>query len=992
MNLRQAHRLFWICALSMGAMAAIIYLSDPADPVGPDGGPGRPLQASELPPRFAGTGAARPVSMAAFGASGPTVVQETDREGNLRREYSYQAIDPLEDGVFDLEQPQARIYLAPWRVVHLQADRGRFLAPDNHPRSGRFQDNLVVTVFEAPPGKVVDASPSSPDRSIRILLDEASFDTLLGEIESDGPLEILTPKTQQVRFRGRGLKLRYNEVANRVEYLQIAEGHALRYRLDPADKKGSVLDRVARRPDKKPGAGESAERVQFYRVTFEQAVKVVSEGRTIRADRLEAWFRMDRSAPPQSPAATVGRGGPTGLPRALVHAALAGIGRGMVGLVGAVEQDAAPLLRAGRTPGDPEPKPRAEPKAAVEEMVLTWSGAMVMVPAKQLPAAMNGDQDLFLRFDGEPVRVEDPDQRQLTCRRLEYLDSAKLLTATGSEAFPMRLQAPDLGTVAAPVLKLWTEKHQAQLLGPGRLRAAEAPETAAATGKAGEAKPKPTGLPPGFAIAWSKQAELHFTAPDEKKGGGQIKSASFRGDVRVDDAQFRMRGQVLTARFEPGAAGTKSSQPALKTIEASGKVEAAFDKGSLRAEWVMVHATPDDKGRPAPSRLEARGDVVVEDPAQRLEAEELEATFARADPSKPSTGKAPDPAPAPEAGKAPAEPKKKTVNVELEHIRARGDIRLAVAGGTTVRGDHLTADAIKGTAEMTGTPVVVMHRGAKTKGQAPPLSELHVLNLKMQDRGRMASSSAAGRFIYTEVDGPEGKGRRINVTWTDHMRFDDHLNTLRVFGKVVAEAEDSPTELNRLSAGEMALHLVDPKVLARAKGEPKPTPAGGGDAKAPEGLDSALGTRRLREMTARGEVVLLGTRWKTPQKKVVLTRFRASGPLLRFRQIGRVANIVGPGNLLIEDYRPNDRQAVKKSLKASPVSGRGATLFSWHKQMTLDESAKDMVLEGQVRMRHQPLGSKDLVELQTDRLVADMRTTEGVGPVGMTKVQSLDIH
>jgi hypothetical protein len=74
------------------------------------------------------------------------------------------------------------------------------------------------------------------------------------------------------------------------------------------------------------------------------------------------------------------------------------------------------------------------------------------------------------------------------------------------------------------------------------------------------------------------------------------------------------------------------------------------------------------------------------------------------------------------------------------------------------------------------------------------------------------------------------------------------------------------------------------------------------------------------------------------------------------------------------------------------LSGRGATLFTWSERLELDEINKDMEIRGDVRMSHEAAGSDRFVELQTDRLVADMASLGEIRPLSETGADSLRIN
>jgi hypothetical protein len=136
-------------------------------------------------------------------------------------------------------------------------------------------------------------------------------------------------------------------------------------------------------------------------------------------------------------------------------------------------------------------------------------------------------------------------------------------------------------------------------------------------------------------------------------------------------------------------------------------------------------------------------------------------------------------------------------------------------------------------------------------------------------------------------------------------------------------------------------------------------------------------------------VVLLATRWTDPTQQQVNTRLRAAGPILEFDNRTETALINGPGSLLLEDYRQAPEEAIDRLVE---VSGRGATLFTWTGRMELSGSQRELTINGQVQMTHQPAGDdKQLIELQTNRLTATMSGVGGLRIGQVSDVESVEI-
>ncbi len=830
-----------------------------------------------------------------------------DQTRQLKQEYFWAFIEPHAGGVFDVIEPRARFHLSPHRVIQMQAETGQFVAPSNRPQRGRLAGNLVITVYESPIGVPLNLSENSPHVSLRLALDEqATFDATLGKIESTGPLRLVAPGSppHRVQFVGRGLLMVYNEPESRVDYLEIRKGEYLKYLALP-DAEHPQAAGVAAVPDaeSEPQPRQTADSPQYYRVTFNDEVKVVSEGRTIDADQLEILFGFSRQ---QAKGRPLSRAAPAGSfvwpvvfgralnPVPLVMGQTSGRGAGP-----APARPAHPLLR----------------DVGGDDVTLTWSGPMLMKPLRGRPVALRHQRDVQMTFHGEPVVARSPRGDQITCRKLTYLDSRREFRAIGSPALPLVLASPALGTARADQLVVHLDANTAALFGAGELQAHPPGHE-----HAGQ------GLPEGFAVRWSDRLALELTDADRRS----LRSATFIGDVDLVDRRVKVKADRLHADFQPAG---EDHQPQLHQVHATGDVDVRSDTGRIRADDLRITTRTDASGDLVPHVMKGKGDVRVEDPTQSFTAGVMEVQLGDS-PQTTADGR-------------------RALSQRVEHIVAWEDVKLKLDDNTQVSADRIEADAIGRTADLLGSPVEIV-RGEST---------LRVTKLKLEDDGRLASATGAGEFLYTEPDTPLEPGRKVKVTWTDSMRFADATDEIQVHGDVVAEASDDPAQLNRLSAGQVAMELSD--------------------ARATEGEAINAGRRILRKVTAKQDVVLLGRKWTDATRSEMALRLRATGPVLEFDNSTETARILGSGALLIEDYRKGKAEPAMSGVE---ITGRGATLFTWSRLMEMHGAKTAMVLEGNARMSHWPAagaGTVDMtrpptVDLQCNVLAADLAGIGGM--------------
>lgn len=848
--------------------------------------------------------------------SGIAVIQR-QKDGRVVEEFRYERLDPDEGGgEYHVVEPEAIFYLTPEqsRVIRMRADSGVIVAPDHQPQTGRFRDNLVITIYESATGAAADLSDDSTDVVMRIELDEADFDTTLGEVRSNSRVVALSP---EVEFVGSGLQLVYNELKQRLEYLKIIDGESLTYRPQalslpsdsPATQAGDApaTDEV----DPKP--------VQYYRVTFDRQVTVRSADRTLDADTLTAILAY--------------RGQSEWQTRRRTDAPASG---------GAEELAATPALQ-------PEPATEA---ADTDEVVLNWRGPMVVEPIDERPDEISDEQDVFVRFEGNPIVGRRERGDRLTCAVVQYRQREDVIEALGSPDRPgITIEAPNMGTAKAASLTMCTATQRATLLGPGELQAA--------------AKDRQ------FVIKWSGRAKLSFDGDDDSADPSQdrqIEWATFFGDVVIEEPRFTLIGQSLTAHFVPTG---PSGRPQLESALVSGKVRVLSKDGAagrtIAADKLMVETKLNDQGRRVPSTLDARGSVVVSGGGQELRAGVLIVDLADPDER--------------DAAEAPRDGSQVDAFADdIKRVFAEDNVVLADEDGMEIHAEALNWNAAEDVAVLLGSPVRIVRRDPHDPPQS--VAEMQIKQLVVRPKPgteldpnvdiRIAEAEGPGRFTFTELTPDDPSPRKLHVTWQDGMEttyLAGEETTVVLKGKVTADSTAGPTKSDHLSAGLLTLKLADVGA------------AGQGDG----------GRYELRQVVAEQDVGLHSTRWTDAQQSAFDTRLSISGPTVIFdnENVNRSFEVKGKGTMLIEDNR--SRRGPRT--KAVPLSGQGVTLFSWQKSMTIKERPTPddttriiMNMQDEMRMSHQPHGRDELVELLADELEVFTVSDASVHSVDLSEI------
>lgn len=690
------------------------YLLDPLAnrPSGQPGGGGAPPTAAE-------TGG--------DGALGPGQQGRLERrEAGRRTILTWATLDPQPEGRARVTDPSARIEFSPQRVMTIEADRGRIYAPNNQPREGHFKGQVEVTLYRTRQDRPVSLT-GTDDVVMRVYLKEADFDLELGQLDSAGPVHVTGPR---VDFRGRGLTMNYNELHERLQRLRIHEGNILRLRGRPIERaKASTQPRPEPDSATQPGpvaagdntsegepagpgsadqTGEPGETTetdsagppQFYRARFHERVRIRAEAQSVRmrGRQLDAVFSFNKqqtletASRPGQPASQPRPPEPLAAPRpATQPAADDGSAAGAENARptdGDDRETSPPATQVATTqPAGSQPdEPFGESllQRTEQDVVIRWDGPLVVTPEPEPPVDLEGGEDMLLALSGKPATVLGKNRSRVSAERLSYRAGSGRLTAVGSEARPLSIEAPDMGRLTGRRAVINPAGNSGYIDGPGTLKASidrsnqTGSATDSATTGAGDAPAEP------LTVAWRDRLNLRFAAettaeaqtnseqasPDKgakpadtsptsgntangddstgqlKLGQlGALRTASFNGNVRTRHPRFNMTGRHLTVRFISDP--TRGLRPTV--IEATGAVRMKARESEnttpaeLSANQIDISLSPDEAGRINPTGLTARREVTLSRPDLTLKANRLDATL-RAREANKQTAQADEPA------------------------------------------------------------------------------------------------------------------------------------------------------------------------------------------------------------------------------------------------------------------------------------------------------------------------------------------------------------
>jgi lipopolysaccharide export system protein LptA len=950
--------------------------------------------------------------------------ERLNRRGQLLQVFG-QSLTPLPQGVSSVVKPMARLHSTPTRVLEIRADRGTFVAPENQPRSGEFSDNVVLTLFEGPKNRALDFSEESKDIKLRVYLQDARFDLELGQVDSNGPVHLTTERAD---FRGTGLSLTYNELRSRVERLEIARGQQLRV------KPGAARDTTAAAANTQPAtrpAGKTTnaakptrdEPAQFYRARLEQRVRVRSPDVQAEGDRLELCFSLNTrtrrdvfeeagfGTPPGSPAPGNSSPSPTTSPATKPQP----LDPSPQTLDPTPDPSTVTLAAASGPPAavpeDPLPVTLGATLAPVgpEDLIITWTGKLTVDPEDN-PAALDllSPEDIYLSMNGRPTRIVTPRQEILTVAAFDYASSNRRIRLTGDAQFPLVFDSTALGGVlTAQGMTLHQAQGTGQIVGPGTLRSHGSssvnPLFADNNTQGDLTFSGKSGLPRGSTVAFKDALDLTFflrepgslsrTDPALIRA---LRSATFRGDVAIHSPDFDLQSDTLAIGLEePTLAPTTTTattrrsrtaarpvqKQAINSIHASGNVRVANRSPipqkqlTVESDDLLVDLQRSASGNVEPRRLIATGNVLATQPGRLLKSGYLDVFLDPLDKSK-TPGSTPGKSPSTSPATAPAPDN--DLRLSIRSLVAKENVHIDLDNPlVSVDCDRLSADIDADQLELFGwadKPATLTHNSGTLVGPY----------IVMGQRDQTAHVVGPGSFSYTQSTALPGRAKtgshamEMTVTWADTMHFDNRAGFAHFLGKVKASGK-STRDTSTLVCDDLKLEFSP---LPERDPTRRTAPVSRASAATRPALFVGSSERALRNATAAGSVILTGTQTAEGTTDVN-TRLRIEGPLITFDNAREQMQVIGAGKMLTEDYRKIvpvvDPGAGGVAGMGGAFNAGGATLFTWGNLMTADFLNNDLRLGDKVQVVHRAIGANKPVQIDAQRLWADMESAGGIG-------------
>lgn len=909
-----------------------------------------PVDLSAPPPRIEGGAGTR-----IQGSSGATV-QWADKNdpSRLAGEMRYASLEPLGDKRYNVASPKGWMFLRDGGSVYLEAKAGNVFIADEQvsrrPDSGTLTGGVVIKVFKRKP----DGGRPDPTTDLAYAtttMDTLSFDGTTGEISTPDPI---LATLENASFAGRGLTVIFNELRDRLEYLEIREGDRLVIKSSPT--RNSAAATGAPSPGTTPSttastAGTSATttgaapgitaatpaaqtnpvRTQ-YRAVFGTDVRLSQGSREIKSEQLEVFAVLlnGRFSPEAFGTTTKSVSDTPPQP------ALDGPSK--------TTPSSSQPPSGGAKPAGPQATPATSESNEQADVILTWSGPLVARTVDESIAELVKD-DVCMRFTsplGGMVYMDDPATgAKGTAPVLNYFATRREIAMSALQPSGVTLDLKENGTVIGQSLALNLSSGVAHARGPGQIIGVIAPVVPAAL----PATPADVKGPPESgavasvsqpktpqSIRWSDQADFIFSVL-EGKVTNQIKEAILSGAVQARGDGSSLDAGWVRAVFTKGE---KSNH--LTLLEAKEKVLAADAAGAtLSGADLRVTLAASADGNPVPERVIARTDARATRGNDVIEGGVIDARVGLDQSGKP----------------------------EVKSLTARESAHVRSADGVDARAHEILFDVPLQKARLTG-------RGNADAVATKDATTITGPIVEVDGLARTIGVPGPGTLAHVQPALKDGFVPRVDAKWMTSMTFDDVKGAANLSGGVTAMWLPDAVSTDKVSGQELAIALTPapadaPGVLSGAS-SPAANPTDPKVSKPPREVVRAI---VKGDSTAPASVE--SRRVLSPADRTLVSLTYVQGAVIDADNVAQTFTVPGAGKLLSVD---RSKDGPVESNSADPFAqsrGQGDALFTWSQSMTAYRTQDRAEMRGDVQVVHLRTGDTEPTELRARDLIATLR-------------------
>ncbi len=841
-----------------------------------------------------------------------------DATGRMEMRFLADVLQHHTDKTADIDRPRIQFFTSGGEIITLLADKGLAVTKGSLEKvsdieSGRLWGNVVLIHDRGTPDDNAD--------DIFVSLEDMEFDNKTYEMSTDGPVVMAGGEMSLTASK---MRIALDRETRRIDTMTffndifITLETSRRMNFFQGDRKQGKTPPTAApagaRAADFPAAATSEEKSgDLWRIDLAGDVDARQHTQRLRCEHLTLYNR-------QSPA----------------------------------ENETKPETEAGMAEDGKGAEDKGGEKAETETdvkplLLVVADGPLIITPVGQAEQKALGDKQHQVTatgpygpVPGRPVRIEDGETLILG-DVVQFNQQTGVGSIIGKDK-PILLE--QAGRLRLTGRRLDFDRNRlpptVEVTGEGRLQAKvrTAGLTASAAASADETATPAEPTPLDASWKRSMSLELYRLPSDETAGLGEIKSAAFRGQAIIKQAGGILKGDDLLIDFFPtapeqgqavrrlvghGDVYLKNAEPAATDM---AKSEAKPTIGDIACQDLEIQFERDAAGATQPKRLEAQGDVAINDPQGKIRAQNLTVVFGRSKEGK----------------------------VEARFLEAFGNVSID-RDDLHAEGEHVRQNKATGALLLEGKPARArrLHQITTAAGEkVHARSRIVGPRIAFSETAGKARVTGAGELELPATTDLQGRRREkpepLVVQWTKSMLFDNGRNFAHFDGNV-----KTTTGGSRMNAQRLWIYFVD-RPQTEKGAEPKadqPEPAGGG-------IADLFGQKDLVRILAEKDV--LAVEEQLADDQTLRHRMEIIGDNLTYLERNRKAYVRGPGRLrILTRERPQAGEQAKPGLppdkaeaywKNALPDGYARTEVGWVESMAYDGTGQRAYFSGDVDATH----------------------------------------